>query len=428
MSFTHKLRVLYPKNKIPVSLIIDDPTPIINPLYYHWHQVDSSKPEYYKETKEIPIDFIERVANVLSNAKGKFSIIPYPAGLGPIDHGLKGYSKKEVKKWLSVVKEKIAPNFDITPEMLTHTLALNLEDETLLKISEQEWSRTQTAETLTPYIAKALRILKNVGFTTNGVTSPGNFGAKVEPEYAKAVLEAVKQVYGNKLAWYFLHVDPHSNYITPALAYFNRYKGEATVSIISSNEDRLWQTMDKKKWNQKLAKETLDYYITENGKEGRIAQLIKENSPAVFHTHWNSLYSNGEETGLNLLQEILTRINQNLSDRIIWMKCSELAEYYAASQTLRITTKKEPNKTIYLLDTPFQAKNFTISLKIENIKSITIGEAQIREGYAGIRWSYKEKTELQKSDKLETNTWIQKAKKAILCINLKPKTCLVVYT
>jgi hypothetical protein len=117
---------------IPLTLIIDDPAPCIQ--VYWWHVAERQKTD--KPTmqsgepilRNVPVTFAAEVADVLQRRgfKGKFTVLPYPAGLGSIAHGLQGYPQADVERWLAIVRHKIAPRMDITPEILTHTKAIDL--------------------------------------------------------------------------------------------------------------------------------------------------------------------------------------------------------------------------------------------------------------------------------------------------------------
>jgi len=50
----------------------------------------------------------------------------------------------------------------------------------------------------------------------------------------------------------------------------------------------------------------------------------------VFHTHWQSLYSNGRRTGLRVLDEVGRRVRAAWGEDIRWLKCSDLASEVAA--------------------------------------------------------------------------------------------------
>ena len=60
--------------------------------------------------------------------KGKYSIVPYPACVGRLDRGLPGWSRRELDDSLALVRTLMLPNWDIHPEMVTHTRVIDLGD------------------------------------------------------------------------------------------------------------------------------------------------------------------------------------------------------------------------------------------------------------------------------------------------------------
>ncbi|KYH37479.1 MAG: hypothetical protein AYL29_007110 [Candidatus Bathyarchaeota archaeon B24] len=416
-------RVEFPRLKTPIALIIDDPAPYVNHLYYLKKYLNPKYPDYYEEFKTIPNDFLEDFISVVKKwpVKGKFSVIPNPAGQGYLDEGLRGYPKEGVERWVRLVKDEVAPLFDITPEMITHTNAVDLKTGELLPMHEQTWASQQTAETLTPYIAKALETLKKLGFETNGVTSPGAFGIDVEAEYARAVLNAVKRVYGAGLAWYFLKVDKRSYVVYPRLAYLDKYRGEAVVSIVSGNDDVIWSTMtpeSRRSWSRRRLLEYADYYITGDGKAGRLVELLNAGSYVVFHTHWNSLWSNDARHGLAVMEEVLKRINTLIGDRVLWMKLSEIACYYAASKTLDIHVDKSPDHLRLFVDNRFPCPDLTVSFNCGfKVDEVYLEKGSFRSGWTEAKTS-ETVMKLEKSvDELRPNTWVQKGERLIICFD-----------
>lgn len=416
-------KVEMPMLRTPTSLIIDDPAPYINHLYYLKKFINPNYPKYYEEHKTIPNEFLESFIALIKtqNVKGKFSVIPNPAGQGYIDSEVEGYPKDGVDWWIRNVKENIAPLFDITPEMLTHTNAIDLKTGKLLPIHEQAWASSQTVETLTEYIARALEILKNVGFETNGVTSPGAFGIGMEAKYAKAVLNAVKRIYGFKLAWYFLRVDPGSKVVYPRLAYLDKFDGEAVVSIVSGNDDVIWETMtpeDRKTWCKSKLLAYADYYITDDGKRGRLVELLNYGSYVIFHTHWNSLWSNGTEHGLEVMEEVLRRLNTLFDKRIIWMKLSEISSYFAASKTLDIHVDKKRELLRILIDNAFPCKNLTVSFRVDfKVKEVQLAKGYHRSGWEEAKVSETIKELAECEDELQPNSWFKKRGRIYICFD-----------
>jgi len=129
---------------IPIVLIIDDAAPCIN--VYWWHAAESQNTDKPKLSsgepvrKRISLSFLKEFVDVAERwgIKGKFSVLPYPAGLGSIAEGLPGYPKSEVDEWVNIVRQELTPLFDITPEILTHAKALDLSTMTLLKENERD--------------------------------------------------------------------------------------------------------------------------------------------------------------------------------------------------------------------------------------------------------------------------------------------------
>jgi hypothetical protein len=105
--------------KIPVSLIIDDGAPV-DPLFYELPG--------YKTPFLVPAEFTKKVAETFDrfNIQGKFTLIPMPSCLGRIDQSLKRVPQEHLQEFLKIVRERIYPRFDITPEFLTHLCAYDL--------------------------------------------------------------------------------------------------------------------------------------------------------------------------------------------------------------------------------------------------------------------------------------------------------------
>jgi hypothetical protein len=320
---------------LPVTLIIDDPAPCIN--VYWWHVAERQKTD--KPTlksgepvvRDVPVAFAAELAEVLRRRgiRGKFSVLPYPAGLGSIAQGLKGYSQADVDRWLTIVRREIAPRMDITPEILTHAKAVDLATHTLLSENEREWSTHQAAETLTPYIAEALKILKAVDLPANGVTSPWDFGSKVEPEYQRAILNAQQQVNGRRRSWYFLHQSGELSFQSKVV---QRDADGWLVSIVSQCPDVFWQTMETTETSETYVRSIADQLLTEDGQGGRAADLFRAGTPVVMLAHWQSLFSNGRKTGLRVLDEVGRRVQTAWGTRARWVTCSELADQIAAGK------------------------------------------------------------------------------------------------
>jgi len=293
---------------LPICLIVDDPCPGYNPDYFHYPNK--------KLRRTIPLKLIHNLAELFEEfgVRGKFSLLPYPMGMGRIDEHVKGIPDKVVKEFISVVRDRIGKQFDITPEILTHLGAVDLKNPgKLLKEREDEYFAHIDVNTMTEYLSLALQILKNVGIDATGVTSPWNLGKEHECDYGRAILEAQKRVNNRSMTWYFLHVDPQSEVPLHKVMHWGRDGKEWVVSIVSSHYDFIGHKLKT------------DGLITSDGKSGRLAQLVRAKCPIAFHTHWQSIYSNGSFRGLADLRNLFQRIKNNLGERVEWTKCSDLA-------------------------------------------------------------------------------------------------------
>jgi hypothetical protein len=312
-----------------MSLIIDDGAPLINVYWWHAAEHQKSDAPVLKSgeavAKDVAPDFIRDFVGVIGRwgIRGKFSVLPYPAGLGKLATGWPGCDMRALKAWLNAVRSQVMPLMDITPEMLTHARTLDLDTLTLLDENERDWASHQTAATLTPYIATALRFLNEARLEATGVTSPWDFAREVEPEYQRAILAAMKEVNHCGRTWYFLHaVTTGTEFLSKVVL---REGDDWLVSIVSQCPDFLWQTMDTRDETSDYVRSVADQYVTEDGRNGRLAELFGAGCPVVFHTHWQSMYSNGRRTGLRALDEVGRRIHAAWGEQVRWLKCSELA-------------------------------------------------------------------------------------------------------
>lgn len=314
---------------LPISLIIDDSTPLVN--LYWWHAAEAQKTDAPVLTtgepvaRDIPVGFLHDFVDVVQEhgMRGKFSVVPCPGALGKISEGWPGCDMDEMREWIETTRRDIVPLMDITPEMLTHAAALDLETMSPLPENERYWAEHQDHTTLTPYIAAALRLLNEAGLEANGVTSPWCFGNTVEEDYRRAIFEAMKQVNGRGRTWYFLHTDAEA---TQSLSRVVIREGDDwLVSIVSLGGDYVWDSMETLDDSPAYVHSLADRFVTRDGSGGRLAQLSEAGAPMVLHTHWQSLFSNGRRTGLRALAEAARRVNDLWADRVRWTTCSDLA-------------------------------------------------------------------------------------------------------
>lgn len=321
----------------PFALIVDDPCPGLHLYYFHaarrYSPAHASRGPLTADGRPllptIPNEMLQRFCDVAEefDLHGKFSIVPRPGCAGSINTTLEGVPPAEMAAWLDLARERIAPRFDLTPEMITHDWAIDLASGEPLAENEHDWSQHQTLETLRPYLACALGELKQAGFDATGVTSPWHFGEEVEEAYARAILEAQEEVYGRHNPWYFLRSSAAADARSEVMIDETDAAGQrrSCVAVLATCPDRIWPAMDTPRTDAALVGEMADAYLTADGAAGRIRELVDGGGEVVLCTHWQSLFSNGTMTGLQVLAEIARRVHDTFGSSARWMRCSELA-------------------------------------------------------------------------------------------------------
>jgi hypothetical protein len=362
--------VCNPLLRTPLSLIIDDSCPVINKAYYWIKQRHDwrmrNRPNSPPSGWEKHYDKLDKMPNAIPAAfaaqwgewcgeqgiRGKFSMVPFPAGVGRIDRGFPGFPERELTEWLRVAKEIIRPSFDLTPEMLTHTRVVDLKTWQLTEQWEQDEWVDPPVEQLLDYIATAMQLLKNVGIHCEGVTSPGAFGKRKEAAYAKATLDAAMRVNDNPRPFYFLWLKNDELPDVP-IWHAQKDKGIAIASIVSCAGDWFGATG--------FDESNPDLFITEDLKGGRLPVVLEKQLPCVLVGHWPCFYVN-EQVGFKVLKEVKRRLDAYDPDRTrtLWMKNSEIGHYWMARQLSEITSEEAGVR----VRTEFPTANFTLSLDI----------------------------------------------------------------
>jgi hypothetical protein len=314
-----------PSGKIPISLIVDDGSPV-DPLFYELPG--------YETPFLVPAEFTRRVAETFErfDLRGKLTIIPMPSCLGRIDKSLKRVPPDHLQAFLKIVRERIAPRFDITPEFLTHLRAYDFKTGDYQHIYEDVWITRAPLEEIVEYFVLAFEILQNVGLNATGITSPWVSGIDVEKKYAQALGDAQWKVFNRKLTWYFLYSTSWGAPRPLSIEYEAPERGQVVVSVPANAADIFW-SMERPTRAERLKfiNDNIDRLLSADGRTGRIRQLIESGHPVVLLTHWQSLYTQGTGLGLEGLSALAARIQKVFGNGIEWVSCSERAGRYVAS-------------------------------------------------------------------------------------------------
>lgn len=364
------MRVLHPLGRVPLSFFIDDSTCLVNMGHFcmpqfaeAWPDRDIYKRPWKTWPREIPDAFVREFAQFCAEhgVKGKYTVVPFPACVGRLDRELPGWSRRELLDSLKLVREVMLPNWDIHPEMITHTRVIDLKTghpfaEISSATMENSYPQTKkSVDELAAYIAYALRILKNCEIPCEGITTPGGFGNLVKSELSLAVGEAVREVYGAELPHYFKYVSGGKEPTEPKLEHvqgLDTHSPRLTVNVPAGTGDWFggWDGDEKPEGHR---------YANQDATSGRMVELIQRGQPAVMLCHWPGLYTHGTKKGFEEFKKVILALEGRFRDQTIWMKISELARYWAAKELTRI--ERAGDRVI--LSAPFACPRFTLAAR-----------------------------------------------------------------
>ena len=379
----------------------------INPMF-HPIVGKGGTAQHKNMPQTIPADFAWEWAEWCweNGVKGKFSLIPYPAGVGRVDEGFPDFPTHEYQSWLRIYREIIWPNFDLTPEMLTHTAVVDLDTYAFTDEWEQvEWVNPPVDNRLTDYIITAMEMLNNVGIPCEGVTSPGAFGKRQEAAYAKAVLTASQEVNNDPRPFYFLWLK-HDEFPDVPIWHAEKKNGIAIASIVSCAGD----------WFGGWTGDDLgdaDRFITEDLQGGRLPPILEKELPCVLVGHWPGFYFNGDKFGFDVLKSVKERLDNYDPDgtKTIWMKTSEIGHYWMAREFADIIV--HPDKYQIKLATQFPTANWTISINAP-LRRVQVNGWNLRE--------------VQSRCDFQTGTFLNEGKQTYVAFDLEIGTTELIVT
>jgi hypothetical protein len=408
--------VLNPRHRVPLGLIIDDSTCLVNVNRFAMPQFDAAfagaNKTYHRDWRDWPVEipdaFVRKFGEwcAAQGVKGKYSIVPYPACVGRLDRMLPGWTQRELNDSLELVRTVMLPNWDIHPEMVTHTRVIDTKtghphpDHSLRFMENWEWTTGRSADEIADYMAYALRILKNVGLPCEGITTPGGFGNKALPQLAQATLQSVRDVFGAEIPHYFRHLYSEGEQsVAPRVEYASGLDGpdpRCVVSIIGCTGD--WTGG----WDN-VPPVGVDAFITADLRWGRMVEIIDRGEPALALAHWTGIYWNGQELGFKVWQDVVRRLHARY-DNLLWMKLSEIARYWAAKELTRI----ERNDAQVRFRAPFASPLFTIRLA-------TNRPAKPKLVAGGVPMELKA---VSRISELNTNSWHVEGGNVLVCFDL----------
>jgi len=368
------VKVLNPRARVPVSIIIDDSTCLVNLNKFAIPQFAAVNPGKYDHypwkswPDEIPDSFVRKFGDWATGngVKGKYSIVPFPACVGRLDREIPGWTQQELKSSIDLVREHLMPNWDIHPEMVTHTRIIDTKTghpypEISPRFMENwDWCNGRSTDEIADYMSYALTILKNIGLPCEGVTTPGGFGSKARPQLAQATFESCRSVFNAEIPHYFRDLyDKGEQSVAPIVQNASGLDSDdprCVVHIIGCTGD--WTGG----WNC-ITPTGADAFITADGKAGRMVEVIQRGEPAIIVCHWTGIYWNGLEIGFEIFREVVERLHATF-DHLHWMKLSEISRYWAAKELTRI--EFDAASRVVTLKAPYACEEFTLSLPVND--------------------------------------------------------------
>lgn len=416
-----KVKVLNPRRRVPVSLIIDDSTCLVNLAHFAIPQFQVVFPNQYRQPwrnlpREIPDAFVRKFGEWCAGegVKGKYSVVPCPACVGWIDRELPGWSRQQLKESLNLVRSELAANWDFHPEMVTHTWVIDTRTgrpypgTTDAFMENWRWTDGKSVDELADYLSYALRLLKNVDLPCEGITTPGGFGNRVLPELAQATLESCRDVFRAEIPHYFRHLYTDERSVAPRVEYASGLEGDdprCVVSIIGCTGDWFggWDGLEIG---------SVDQFITANLEGGRLPEVIQREEPAIMVCHWPGIYTNGDEKGFKIFQEVVRRLKARY-DNLIWMKLSEIARYWAARQLTQVDYAGQQ----VTFQAPYACPGFTMQVdgSPQGFPHLEVGSEKMP------------LSEIRDIKQLRPGTWSKQGEERVLCFDLPKGASRIVF-
>jgi hypothetical protein len=295
------------------------------------------------------------------------------------------------------------PNWDIHPEMVTHTRIIDTKTgHPFTEISPRymenwKWCGGRSVDEIADYMSYGLTILKNIGLTCEGLTTPGGFGSDARPQLAQATFESCRSIFQAEIPHYFrdLHASGDQS-VAPLVQ---------NVSGLDSDDPRcvvhvLGCTGDWTGGWDCVTPKGADAFITEDGQRGRMVEVIQRGEPAIIVCHWTGIYWNGLEIGFEIFREVVKRLHATF-DHLHWMKLSEISRYWAAKELTRIEVNADKPEVSF--KAPFSCEEFTVDLPFSKGRPVLSG-----------RPLEEVATRLQ----LKPDSWCREQNKTLVCLKL----------
>ena len=265
--------------------------------------------------------------------KGEASFIPGYGGKSIIRNPDKNQSD-----YMKYVSDAWNKGIDSHMEIMTHNTLFNFAagEKNQAGIHEGLWLHEPgvNEKEYYDYFASIVAEADKAGIKYTGLTWPGCGCEACTKRYAELRKEGP------------LHISQEAFNALLKLAKQNKFRGRVLPVFYESDEKtcRIYKRAAEGKygiydlmpnaldhfgiWENSPAKVNPDYYITDDGKSGIIIQHYENNEPyCMWYGHWQGL--NPEKgVGWNAFKTVNERIRKHLSDKVIFMRPSDIVTAY----------------------------------------------------------------------------------------------------
>jgi hypothetical protein len=343
-----------PPNVVPACLIVDDfpingsywarlqqsafgYTPIVGGEFGRDWQAQAVAPYCPLATIADFADLCEE-----QNLRGKFTVLPCPGGLGRLDQQVRLGPPGYIPAMLDLVRARLAPRFDITPEVLTHAMAYDPETGSMLPHTETGWlshlAKTGREDALASYLDHAWAILTRVGLSPRGLTVGGipdlsNIAegelltaghhraalaevlSRIQEQYAPGQLSTFMFCYGKPTS------PPYKKSWLPEPVWQGP-GGRVVYELLSGLEEPLLSVY----YGRGEVAAAVDKLVTPDLNGGAWIGLAEAGRPVVVTIHAQTMTACNTPLGMAILRQAVRRLRQRYGSRLCWLTATELCE------------------------------------------------------------------------------------------------------
>jgi len=265
--------------------------------------------------------------------KGESSFIPAASGNSII----RAHDQNDAK-FIEYVKLAWSKGIDTHMELMTHNTLFNFETGFRIDndVHEGPWlyEPLVTLNEYQKYFSNIIEEADKVGVKYTGLTWPGCGYDVCIKRFAELKAEGNLKI--NQAAYEaLLNLAKNDKFRGRVVSIFHE-ANENNFGIFRKAVDGKYGVYDLMPnaldyfgiWENSIEMVNPDYYITEDGKSGIIIKHLQNNEPyCMWHMHWQGL-NPGNGVGWQAFKKVTGRIRQHLSDKVIWMRPSDIVRAY----------------------------------------------------------------------------------------------------